>query len=152
LVLLVDDEEIVQRVFSEAFEGQSEFLLDEAHNVKEALEKLAQINYDVCFLDMKLDGNSYAGMDVLRAMNRLKIMAMARGQKFVDTRVVIMSASVPLSEVMLEANEMGVISFWQKPTMLMAKSVMRALNMIGVPILPARPKLTEPPASGTLPA
>lgn len=143
-ILLVDDEEIVVMAFIKAFEGQTDFLLDVAQTPSEAIIKIAKINYDLIWLDMKMEGNSYAGMNVLRELNKLKIMTRNRGQRTIDTRVVIMSASIPLSDVMWEANEMGVISFWAKPVSDLENAVRRALNMVGVPVTPKPPLTSEP--------
>lgn len=141
IVLLVDDEPIVIRAFQAAFRGQQECLLDLAQGLKEALSKLAHINYDLIWLDMRLEGASYAGMDVLRELNKIKREARRNGHRMVDTRVVIMSGSVPLSDVMWEASELGVISFWAKPVSGLEEAVRRALNMTGVPV---PPPLTSP--------
>lgn len=136
LVLVVDDEEVVGRAFETAFVGQDEFVLDWAKGVREAFEKLDAIQFDLIFLDLKLDGNTVAGLQILREINRLEIRARSRGQPVISSLVVIMSASLPLSDIMSEAHELGVLCFLDKRINFTPAFIRQAVNRLGIPLLP----------------
>ncbi len=134
--LLVDDDELVCMVFSRAFAGQKEFLLDIAMTVKDALDKIAVAMYDVVFLDMRMDAGFNAGMDVLREIARLKIQARLTKFPGPNTFVVIMSGSIDFREVMQEANKLGAIAFVDKPSDFSVDFVRDIVNQIGLPLMP----------------
>jgi CheY-like chemotaxis protein len=135
-VLCVDDEDAVQVAFEHAFKGQTEFILDQARTVREALEKIETAQYDIIALDMKLDGQSWAGMSILREINRLEIRARSRGLPLLEAHIIIMSGSVPFSDFMQEANELGVLTFLDKRVQFTPGFVRRSLNRVGIPLLP----------------
>ncbi len=137
-VLLVEDEEIVTHIFERVFSDQSCALLDTTTSVKTALEKIAFVVYDYIFLDMSLDGVRYAGMEVLRSLARLKIKLRDEGQKTMDSRVIIMSGSVSLDDIMMEANALGVLSFIDKPTNFSEDYILGIVQQLGLPLLPRR--------------
>lgn len=99
--LVVDDELIVQEVFRECAEVYH-CHVDCVKDVKSAIFALGRAKYDIVFLDMRLDHED--GMDVLRFVDRNNL----------GTHVVIMSGSINLSDVMHEANALGVVSFFVK--------------------------------------
>lgn len=135
-VLVIEDEEIITQTFERVFEGQSYALLDIARTAKEAIEKLKFMVYDVIFLDMKLDGNTYAGMEILRFLNRQLIKLRSEGQKTLESTVVIMSASVSLQDIMLEANALDTYHFINKPTDFSEAYLLKVVRHFGLPILP----------------
>jgi DNA-binding NtrC family response regulator len=135
-VLLVEDEEIITNVFQRVFANQSYALLDTAKTIEEAKAKIDFVVYDYVFLDMKIDGRSYAGMDILRMLNRISIKLRYEGQKTMDSMVIIMSASVSLQDIMLEANSLGVLAFLDKPTNFSEEYLLRIVQRLGLPLLP----------------
>jgi len=137
-VLLVEDEDIITQVFNRVFEGQSYALLDTARTADEAMSKLKFAVYDVIFLDMRLDGNSYAGMDILRFLNRQLIQLRVEGQKTLESTVIIMSASVSLQDIMLEANALDVFHFINKPTNFSEEYLLKVVRHFGLPLLARR--------------
>ncbi len=137
-VLLVEDEEIVTHIFERVFSDQSCALLDTTTSVKTALEKIAFVVYDYIFLDMSLDGVRYAGMEVLRSLARLKIKLREEGQKTMDSRVIIMSGSVSLDDIMAESNALGVLHFIDKPTNFTEEYILGIVQQLGLPLLPRR--------------
>lgn len=156
--MVADDEDVVRMAFEKAFAEQDEFVLDTARTVKETLEKLAQVQYDIIFLDMKIE-HSWSGMQVLREINRLEIRARGRGQPVLESLIIIMSGSIPFDEFMAEAHELGVLCFLDKPVQFDVPFIKRAMNRLGVPLLPRQTEplarkleaLTPPPDKGTLP-
>ncbi len=138
MVLLLEDEEIIISTFARVFEDQDCAFLDSAATVKDALDKIATIVYDFIFLDLAIDGVRYAGMEVLRALARLKIKLRDEGQKTMDSRVVIMSGSVSLDDIMLEANALGVLHFIDKPTNFSQAYVLDIMQQLGLPLLPRK--------------
>ena len=141
-VLLVDDEPIVTQIFERVFENQSYALLDTAKTVKEALEKIRFVVYDFVFLDMSLDGHSYAGMDVLRAMNRVALKTRSQGRSTMNSKVIIMSSSVSLQDIMLEANALKVVTFLNKPVNFSEQYLLDIVQLLGLPLLPRQTKTT----------
>ncbi len=136
-VLLVEDELIVTHIFERVFENQSYALLDTATTREAALAKIQFAVYDFIFLDMALDGVRYAGMEILRALARLKIKLRKQGQKTLDSRVIIMSGSVSLDDIMLE-----VLSFIDKPTNFTEAYILNIVQQLGLPLLPRKTKET----------
>ncbi len=137
-VLLVEDELIVTHIFERVFENQSYALLDTATTREAALAKIQFAVYDFIFLDMALDRVRYAGMEVLRALARLKIKLREQGQKTLDSRVVIMSGSVSLDDIMLEANALGVLHFIDKPVNFTEAYILDIVQQLGLPLLPRK--------------
>jgi ActR/RegA family two-component response regulator len=135
-VLLVDDEEVVTKAFLRVFENQTYTLLDTAATVKLAIEKINFVVYDYIFLDMKIDGNNYAGMEILRLLNRLLIKTRSDGRPVMHSEVVIMSSSISLQDIMLEANALDVFHFLNKPTNFTQDYLLRVLQRLGLPLLP----------------
>ncbi len=151
LCLVCDDEEVVIDAFERAFSGQDEFILDTARSVREALEKLATVQYHVIFLDMKID-HSWSGLQVLREIKRLEVRARSRGQPIVEPLIAIMSGSVMFDSFMEEAETLDVLLFIKKPVDFSPEYVRRKLNQIGIPLLPpATPMLPVPPGAPVMP-
>lgn len=146
LVLVIDDEEAVQVAFAMAFKGQEEFLLDQARSVREAMERLAVVQYDIIFLDMRINENSWSGMQLLREINRLEIRARSRGQPVLESLIVIMSGSVPFDDFMAEAHELGVLVFLDKPVSFSPEFIRAKLQRLGLPLLPPQSSALTPPA------
>ncbi len=140
--LLVEDELVITQTFQRVFENQTYALLDTATTVKEALDKVKFCVYDFVFLDMKLDGHSYAGMDVLRHLNRIVIKVRSEGRTAMDSMVVIMSSSVSLQDIMMEANALGVLCFLNKPVVFSDEYLLRIVQRLGLPLLPRATKDT----------
>ncbi len=138
LVLLCEDEEIITHIFERVFANQDYALLDTTASVKKALEKIAFMVYDYVFLDMNLDGVRYAGMEVLRALAKLKIKLRDEGQQTMDSRVIIMSGSVSLDDIMAESNALGVLHFIDKPTNFTEEYILGIVQQLGLPLLPRR--------------
>jgi CheY-like chemotaxis protein len=134
-VLVIEDEEIITQTFERVFAGQTYALLDVAKTAKEAIDKLKFMIYDMIWLDMKLDGNTYAGMEILRFLNRQLIKLRAAGQKTLDSTIIIMSASVSLQDIMLEANALDVFHFINKPVDFSDEYLLRVANCFGLPFL-----------------
>ena len=134
-ILLVEDDTYIVSVFQRVFEGRPDFMLDIATKVSDALDKIKVVTYDLVFLDMKL-GHSYAGMDILRALNRQEIEVRARGQAIAHSLVIIMTASINLRDVMEEAQQLGVLCFIDKPIPLTAEFVKDVVQRLGLPLLP----------------
>ncbi len=141
-VLCIEDEEVILQIFQNVFDGQEYVLLDTARTVKEALDKLNVCVYDFILLDMQLDGMRHAGMEILRALARLKIKMREEGQKAMDSRITIMSGSVSMDAIMEECNALGVLSFIDKPVAFTSAYLLGILQQLGLPILPR--KTAEP--------
>jgi len=137
-VLLVEDEEIITQTFVRVFEGQSYAMLDTASTVREALDKILFVVYDYIFLDMKIDGDSWAGMVVLRTLNSILLKLRADGLSTTEGHVIIMSGSVSLQDLMLEANALDVFHFLNKPVNFSEGYLLRVLQKLGLPLLPRR--------------
>jgi len=137
LVLLVEDDVFVTMTFVKVFEDQEDYFLDTALTISLAIQKIRVIAYDLVFLDMKI-GHSYAGMDVLRELNRVTSRSEADGRLIPNTQVVIMSGSVPLQDVMSEAHELGVVSFINKPVQFNEPFIRKILQRLRFPIAPRK--------------
>jgi CheY-like chemotaxis protein len=150
LVLLVDDDPLIQSVFVQVFAANPNYLLDITSTVEEAISKLEVLIFDLIFLDLKLEGNTYAGMDILRHLNRQIQRAANRldERRQINSFVIIMSGAVPLQNIMAEAQQMGVIAFLDKPILFNAAFVEMILRRLGLVVLPARSRLD---AGQTLP-
>src|SRR5216117_3743955 len=108
MILVVDDEDYVIQIFQQAFAGQNEFIIDTAKTIETALQKISAISFDIVFLDMKLDYR-FAGMQILREIVKLEIIADAAGKKILKSLVVVMSGSVSFDDFMPEAYELGAL-------------------------------------------
>lgn len=137
-ILLVEDEEFVVLVFKNVMERHPEYLLDVSITIEDAIEKIYTISYDVIFLDMKFGADHYAGMRLVRELNKVATIASAAGQKTINTAIVIMSSSIDYRDIMSEANELGVLQFMFKPVNFSPTFVEKVLKRIGIPILPPR--------------
>ncbi len=138
IILVVEDDIYVVSVFQRAFEGQDDFMLDIASTVEQAIAKIRVLCYDLIFLDMKI-GHSYAGMEVLRELNRQEITLRAQGHNVGYGLTVIMTASINLHDVMTEAQQLGVVCFIDKPVPMTEEFVRRIVQKLGIPLLP-RPR------------
>lgn len=141
-VLVLDDEPIIIKVFERVFENQSYALLDVATTVEEALQKLQFVIYDFIFLDMRIDGDSSAGMRVLRMLNRLLIKSRSEARSTMNSKVIIMSSSVSLQDIMLEANALKVVTFLTKPVNFSEEYLLDIVQLLGLPLLPRQTKAT----------
>ncbi len=137
-VLLVEDDELVSLIFNNVFTGQDFAILDTTITVSEAISKVQMLMYDFIFLDMKLGEDRHGGMKVLRELNRLSTALHASGSSVLDSRVIIMSSSIPLQEILREANELGAISFLDKPNLFNEAYVLRIGQQVGIPLLPRK--------------
>jgi DNA-binding NtrC family response regulator len=131
-LLVVDDEIIVRMTFMD-MTTKYQLYVDAVGSVEESLVLLQRRAYDYIFLDMKLDGSD--GMEVLRFIDNAKM----------DAHVTIMSGSIKLSDVMREANQMGVLSFFNKPVSFSTTFLERILPRIGVRLVPLSRIPTENP-------
>src|SRR5216117_891254 len=137
-VLVVEDDKFVIEMFQKVFSGQEQFLLDTSETIVDAMSKIKTVLYDLIFLDMKI-GHAYAGMEVLRELNRMAIEVQGSvHRQDPSSLVVIMSASVPLQDVMEEAHSLGVICFIDKPIPFTEDFLLRIINRVGMPLLPRR--------------
>jgi len=100
-VLIVDDEKNIRMTLSQALEAL-ELDTDAAVNGEEALEKLAERNFGLILLDLKMPGMD--GMDVLRKVRETRP----------DIKVIIITAHGTI-ESATEAMKLGAVDFIQKP-------------------------------------
>lgn len=100
-VLIVDDEKNIRLTLSQALEPLG-LDIDAAVNGEEALARLAEREFTVLLLDLRMPGMD--GMDVLRAV---------RGSR-PATRVIIITAHGTI-ESAVEAMKLGAVDFIQKP-------------------------------------
>ena len=135
-ILLVEDDEFIATIFKSVLSRHPEYLLDWSNTVENALSKIENIAYDIIFLDMKFGSDTYKGMEVLRSLNRIVTIARARGQKVIDSLVVIMSASIDFRDVMREAHDLGVLCFMDKPISFTEDFLESIFRRVGIPILP----------------
>ncbi len=81
-VLIVDDEERIRRLLKMYLERE-EYIIDEAENGNEALEKAIENDYDVILLDIMMPGKD--GIEVCRELREVKatpvIMLTAKGEE-----------------------------------------------------------------------
>jgi len=122
-ILVVDDEAIVRMAFAQITDHYR-CEVDFAPTVAEAMERLKKGKYDYVCLDMKLENRS--GMEVLRFIDRMAL----------DARVAVMSGSINLGDVMTEANNLGVVSFFNKPVDFDFPYIKRILSKLGVRLIP----------------
>lgn len=67
-ILIIDDEKDILNSLKEILKTEG-FLVDTAQNKKEALEKLKQEIYDCALLDVWLDNEEQAGLEILKTIN-----------------------------------------------------------------------------------
>ncbi len=134
-VLVCDDEPIILDSFERAFSGQSEFALDTASTVKDALEKLAQMVYDLVILDMRIE-HSNSGLQILREIRRLEVRSRSRGHPIKESLIAIMSGSVAIDAFIDEADSLDVFVYIKKPVNFSPDYVRRKLNQIGIALMP----------------
>lgn len=100
-VLIVDDEKNIRTTLAQALEPLG-LATDAAVNGEEALGKLAEDQYDVILLDLKMPGMD--GMEVLRQIR----------QRHTGVRVVMITAHGNVDSA-VEAMKLGAVDFIQKP-------------------------------------
>jgi CheY-like chemotaxis protein len=100
-ILIVDDEKNIRLALSMSLE-KLEIPLEMAASGEEALEKLAQGEYELMLLDLRLPGLD--GMEVLRRVS----------QQLPDLKVIIITAYGSI-DLAVEAMKLGAVDFLQKP-------------------------------------
>lgn len=100
-ILVVDDEPAVRQSLAEILKLEG-YEVDEAENGGEALAKLAEQNFDLTLLDLKMPGVD--GLEVLRSMNSVSP----------DTRVILLTGHGSL-ESAIEALRQGATDYLLKP-------------------------------------
>lgn len=74
-VLLVDDDDddllIIEELVKEVFHQKGQVEIEEAHNYQEAKEKLQAQNYDLCFVDYILGGDT--GLELLQFVKQMHL-------------------------------------------------------------------------------
>lgn len=137
-VLLCEDEQIIRLVFERVIGRHPEFLLDSSADVEDAISKVKTVTYDVIFLDLSFGDDAYAGMKVLREVDRQIVRSQANWRGVLQTPVIIMSGSdqVDWKRVMHEANSLGVYSFIDKPVPFTEDFLAHVLRRLGIAIIP----------------
>lgn len=100
-ILIVDDEKNIRLALSMALE-KLEIPVETAASGEEALEKVAQAEYDLMLLDLRMPG--VGGMEVLRQVS----------QRLPDLKVIIITAYGSI-DLAVEAMKLGAVDFLQKP-------------------------------------
>jgi len=100
-VLIVDDEKNVRFSLSKTLE-KLEIPVETAASGEEALDKLAQVEYDLMLLDLRMPGMD--GMEVLRQVSH----------QLPELKVIIITAYGSLN-LAVEAMRLGAVDFLQKP-------------------------------------
>lgn len=100
-LLIVDDEKNIRLALSMALE-KLEIPVETAASGEEALEKVAQGEYELMLLDLRLPGLD--GMEVLRQV----------AQQLPDLNVIIITAYGSI-DLAVEAMKLGAVDFLQKP-------------------------------------
>lgn len=119
--LIVDDEPIARQMLKEQLEAFSEIeLIGEAENGKEALQKIAEAEPDLVFLDLQMP--VMGGFEVVRALGGATAPI-----------VVIVTA---FDEHAIRAFEAGAVDYLLKPVSeaRLAKAVKRAMSLRNLPI------------------
>lgn len=100
-ILIIDDEKNIRLTLTHALDpiGSS---VDTAVNGEEGLEMIAENNYDIILLDLKMPG-----MDGLEVLKRLREIAQG-------VRVIIITAYGTIENA-VEAMKLGAVDFIQKP-------------------------------------
>jgi two-component system OmpR family response regulator len=100
-VLIVDDEPEYLEVMAERLAGRG-FVVDQAQNGNQALEKIDEAKYDVIVLDFMMPG-----MDGLETLKRI------RAQK-PDLQVILLTGHATVKSG-VEAIKLGALDFLEKP-------------------------------------
>ncbi|MFP6578917.1 MAG: sigma-54 dependent transcriptional regulator [Myxococcota bacterium] len=101
LVLVADDEDSIRFVLRQALESAGH-RVEEARDGAEALERLAEADFDLAFLDIRMP--EHTGLEVLQAMK-------AKGS---ETAAVIMTAQGTMDSA-IEAMKQGALDYLAKP-------------------------------------
>jgi len=131
-ILVIDDESVIQMAFGR-LKRYYDLDIVTAYSPEQGLHALGQGRFDAVFVDMKFGGVS-DGMDVIRALN-------IRDD---DASVVIMSGSINLHSVMVEANQLGIVSFMAKPVNFTTQLLVSVMKRLKIRLRPADPNSTEP--------
>lgn len=100
-ILIIDDERAIRRALREILEFE-DFIVEEAENGKEGLEKAIAGAYDIIFCDIKMP--EMDGMEVLEGLTKNKV----------DSPVVMISGHGNI-ETAVEAIKKGAFDFIEKP-------------------------------------
>ena len=101
-ILIVDDEEVIRRSFKSVLSGFKNYVIDEAVDGLDCIEKVRVKKYDVIFLDI-----SMKRMDGLETLDRLVLMN-------TDASIIMMSGNGTI-EVAVECVKKGAFDYLQKP-------------------------------------
>ncbi len=129
-VLVIDDDYFIRFIFKRLSEVY-ELDLECVATPQEGIDAVVNKRYDAVFLDMKFENGGIDGMDVLRQINLLNY----------DSRVIVMSGSINLHDVMHEANKLGVLSFMAKPIDFTLEFLAAILKRLGLRL---NPKVVDP--------
>lgn len=127
-ILIIDDEPIIHHVFGR-LKDYYDLEVAAAHTPEEGLRLIAHNKYDAIFIDMKFDG-ALDGMDVIRALNISDSQA----------TVIVMSGSINLHDVMVEANQLGIVSFMAKPVVFTTQLLASVLRRLHIRLAPQKPE------------
>ena len=101
-ILIVDDEEVIRRSFKSVLSGFKDYVIDEAVDGLDCIEKVRQKKYDIIFLDITMKR-----MDGLEALERLVAMD-------TEASIIMMSGNGTI-EVAVECVKKGAFDYLQKP-------------------------------------
>ncbi len=132
-ILVIDDDYLVRFIFgrlASTYDIQLDCVSTPEEGIDHITSKMGpsgQSGYDAVFLDMKFENGTHgsagmSGMDVLRRINLLDY----------NSRVIVMSGSINLHDVMHEANKLGVLSFMAKPIDFTVEFLAAILRRLGI--------------------
>jgi DNA-binding NtrC family response regulator len=126
-ILVIDDDYFIGFIFKKLAQVY-EIDLECVSTAQEGIEAVMKRRYDAVFLDMRFENgsNGLTGMDVLRQINLLNY----------ENRIIVMSGSINLHDVMHEANKLGVLSFMAKPIDFTLEFVAAILKRLGLRLTP----------------
>lgn len=101
--MVVDDEEDVCEFLTQILKEKLEFDVEAALSGEKALELVANNEFQICVVDLKLS-TSVTGLDVIAAIRK----------KWTRTKVVAMSGYVDIG-LRQKAEHLGVMGFFEKP-------------------------------------
>ncbi len=101
-ILIVDDEEVIRRSFKSVLSGFKNYVIDEAVDGLDCIEKVRLKKYDIIFLDI-----SMKRMDGLETLDRLVLMN-------TEASIIMMSGNGTI-EVAVECVKKGAFDYLQKP-------------------------------------
>lgn len=101
-ILIVDDEEVIRRSFKSVLGGFKNYVIDEAVDGLDCIEKVRLQKYDIIFLDI-----SMKRMDGLETLDRLVLMNN-------EASIIMMSGNGTI-EVAVECVKKGAFDYLQKP-------------------------------------